>query len=74
MEIDNYMSPTEAAHRWNLPVKTVREKLNTKRRASALEEEIKEGLLKGFIPPEGKSTTWIISVKAMEKWYGTEPK
>lgn len=74
MDINNYMSPTEAAYRWNLPVKTVREKLNADRRPIALEQEIKDGLIKGFTLPEGKSTTWIISVRAMEKWYGPEPK
>lgn len=73
MDINNYMSPAEAAHRWGLSINTVRANLKWNRRPE-LAKEVEQGLLKPFTPPEGKSATWIISVKAMEKWYGPEPK
>lgn len=74
MEIDNYMTPTEAAYRWNIPERTLREKFVMSRREHLIKEEIRQGLIKYFVKPEGKRGEWIISVQAMEKWYGPEPK
>ena len=71
--IKDYMSPAEAAYRWDLSINTLRQRLNINRHPS-LKEDINENLVKGFTLPEGKSITWIISVKAMEKWYGPEPE
>ena len=71
--IDDYMSPAEAAFRWGLSINTVRANLKWNRRPE-LKYEIEQGLLKSFTPPNGANATWIISVKAMEKWYGKEPK
>lgn len=74
MEINNYMTPAEAAFRWGIPERTLREKFIMSRREHLIKEEISQGLIKYFVKPEGKRGEWIISVKAMEKWYGPEPK
>lgn len=73
MEIDNYMTPSEASYRWGIPERTLREKFVMSRREHLIKEEINQGLIKYFVKPEGKRGEWIISVKAMEKWYGPEP-
>lgn len=72
-EIYNYMSVSEAAYRWNINERTLKEKLNIKRRPS-LKEELEEGVVKYFKAPNSKKGNWIISIKAMEKWYGPEPR
>ena len=71
--IDNYMTLKEAAWRWNIDPRTLREKLNIKRRP-ALQKDLDEGLVKYFKLPEAKYGDWIISRDAMESWYGLEPE
>jgi len=71
--IDDYMTVKEAAFRWGVEARTLRERLNAKRRPAVM-EEMEQGLLKYFKSPEAKYGDWIISREAMEKWYGEEPK
>lgn len=72
--IDDYMTVKEAAYRWGVELRTLRERLNAKRRPNAIKEEIERGLIKYFKAPDSKYGDWIISCEAMEKWYGKEPK
>lgn len=72
MDINNYMTPQEAADRWQLPVRTVRQRLDIKRHP-ALIDDLNQGTVKGYKSPGSKITNWIISTRAMEKWYGPEP-
>ena len=76
MEIDHYMTPTEAAFRWGLPTSTMQERLKgrTNRMAVELQQMKEEGLIKYFKLPNAKRGEWIISTQAMVKWYGPEPK
>lgn len=71
--IDDYMSPSEAAYRWSIPLETLKNKLKPSVNKN-LEEAIKSGIVKSFKHPEGKRNEWIISVSAMEMWYGKEPE
>ena len=71
-QIDNYMSVSESANRWGLSVDTVRNKIkpSVKGTWAQTEELINEGLVKFFQAPGGQKKDWIISVQAMEKWFG----
>lgn len=71
--IDDYMTVKEAAYRWGVELRTLRERLNAKRRPVVL-EEIECGLIKYFKAPDSKYGDWIISKQAMQKWYGQEPE
>lgn len=71
MNINNYMTVKEAAHRWGVKVPALREKLNLQRRPE-LQKEIDCGLVKYFKADGAAYGDWIISKKAMEKWYGEE--
>lgn len=42
--IDDYMTVKEAAYRWGVELRTLRERLNGKRRPDALKEELEHGL------------------------------
>lgn len=72
MNINNYMTVKEAAQRWGVKVPALREKLNIQRRPE-LQKEIDGGLVKYFKADGAAYGDWIISKKAMEKWYGQEP-
>lgn len=72
-EINNYMTPAEAAHRWGLKQETVKSKLKPSLYKN-LDQMIEDGLIKSFQKPGGQRKEWIISVQAMEKWYGPEKK
>ncbi|ETT80931.1 MULTISPECIES: helix-turn-helix domain-containing protein [Viridibacillus] len=73
MDINNYMTPTEAAYRWGISYNTLQERFKDSRRnEEEIQAFINEGLLKYFVKPEGKRGEWIISTTAMEKWYGEE--
>lgn len=76
MDINNYMSPTEAAFRWGIPTPTMQERLKgrTNKMTNELQQMKEEGLIKHFKLPDAKRGEWIISTTAMEKWYGPEPK
>lgn len=70
-EIDNYMLIQEAAEKWGKPVDTVKNKL----KPSVVGEEsikkmIDDGLIKYYSKPGSTAKNWIISVPAMEKWFG----
>jgi hypothetical protein len=69
-KIDDYMTPSEAAHRWGLPQETVKSRLKPALYKKQIDEMLEEGLIKSFQKPDGQRKEWIISVKAMEKWFG----
>lgn len=71
-EIDKYMIVAEAAERWGLPIDTVKNKLkpSVKGTWTQTEKMIEEGLLKYYQNPGKKQKIWIISMAAMEKWFG----
>lgn len=72
MKINNYMTPSEAAHRWGINTETLKNKLKPSLNKNEIMQMKKEGLIKSFIEPGKRNRSWIISVKAMEKWYGKE--
>lgn len=69
-EIDNYMTPAEAAYKWGLNPETVKSRLKPSLYEKQIEEMVDQGLIKYFQHPEGKRKEWIISTQAMEKWFG----
>jgi hypothetical protein len=69
-EIDNYMTPAEAAHRWGVPQDTVKSRLKPSLYEKQINEMLDDRLIKCFQKPDGQRKEWIISVKAMEKWFG----
>lgn len=71
MPINNYMTVKEAAYRWGIEPRTLREKLNIQRRPS-LQKDLDEGIVKYFKVPGAKQGDWIISTDAMLTWYGEE--
>lgn len=72
MEIDNYMTIAEAAYRWGKKQETVKNKLKPSLNKEEIEQMEREGLIKSFVEPGKSKRSWIISVQAMEKWYGKE--
>lgn len=76
MNIEDYMTPTEAAFRWGLPTSTMQERLKgrTNKMTLELQQMKEEGLIKYFKLPDAKRGEWIITSQAMEKWYGAEPE
>lgn len=74
-EIDNYMTPAEAAFRWGISIETLKNKLKP---SVSSDEEIRsmieQGLIKYFVKPGGKNKQWIISTKAMYEWFGKPKK
>lgn len=71
MNINNYMTVKEAAYRWNVDARTLREKLNIQRRP-ALQKDMDNGLVKYFKAPDSKQGEWMITRRAMRMWYGEE--
>lgn len=67
------MTVKEAAYRWNIEYRTLREKLNITRRPS-LQKDLDKGIVKYFKTPDTKQGDWIISTDAMRIWYGNEPQ
>ena len=76
-EIDQYMTPAEAAYKWGIPRETLKNKYSpsmlSEKQVADLQRMINEGLIKFFLPPNGKRKEWIISREAMYFWFG-EPK
>lgn len=71
MDIDNYMTVAEAAHRWGLSQETVKNKLKPSVVGQkTIDDMIKKGLIKYFQKPGGKRKEWIVSRRAMEIWFG----
>ncbi len=65
------MSPSEAAHRWGVSLETVKNKLKPSVVGQeSIDRLIDQGLIKYFQKPDGKRKEWIISVQAMEYWFG----
>lgn len=71
--INDYMTRTEAAHRWGLSENTLKERLKT-RNAHNLEPHIAKGRIKQFKVPGALRGEWIITRELMEIWYGPEPE
>jgi len=71
--IDNYMTPNEAAYRWGINQETVKNKLKPSLNKDEITQMEKDGLIKSFVRPGGKRKEWIITEKAMFQWFG-EPK
>lgn len=70
-EIDKYMSVAEAADRWGIPQETLKNKLKPSVVGQkAIDDMIDAGLIKYYQRPGSNRKDWIISVGAMEKWYG----
>ncbi|WP_338657344.1 DNA-binding protein (plasmid) [Sporosarcina psychrophila] len=68
--INDYMTPEEAAHRWRIPPETVKNKTKpSTANQEEIEQMIKNGLIKYFQKPGGKRKEWIISTAAMEFWF-----
>ena len=72
MDIQNYMTPNEAAFRWGVNTETVKNKLKMSLNKDEIELMQKEGLIKSFIEPGKKNRSWIVTTQAMEKWFGKE--
>lgn len=72
MDINDYMTPAEAAYRWGIKQEALKERLKPSRNKEKIDNFIKRGLIKRFIKPGGTRSEWIISVDAMELWYGKE--
>ena len=75
MDINKYMTISEAAHRWGIPTNTVKNKL----KPSVVGEDkinkmVKKGLIKYFIHPNSKRRDWIISDDAMKEWFPNNDK
>lgn len=71
MNIDNYMTPNEAAHRWGVKIETLKERLKPSRNKH-LEDLIDKGLIKYYKHPDRARGEWILSREFMEKYYGKE--
>ncbi|MDY0395455.1 DNA-binding protein [Virgibacillus halophilus] len=65
------MTPNEAAYTWGINQETVKNKLKPSIVGQdTLDEMIRKGLIKYFLHPNGKRKEWILSIEAMEKWFG----
>ncbi|KEK22140.1 hypothetical protein [Bacillus gaemokensis] len=73
-EIQNYMTPAEAAYRWGVARETLRDKYNpskmTEEKRANIQSLLDEGLIKYFLHPKGQRKEWIISQQAMVIWFG----
>ncbi|MGA4466555.1 DNA-binding protein [Bacillus bombysepticus] len=73
-EIENYMSPAEAAYKWGIKRDTLKNRYSpsmlNEEQKKELQRMIDEGLIKFFLPPNGTRKDWIISRTAMFKWFG----
>ena len=75
-EIDKYMTVSEAADRWGIPVETLKNKLKPSVASSWAQTKkmIEEGLLKYYQKDDGGNRKWIISEAAMIRWFGEKRK
>lgn len=71
-EIDKYMTVAEAAARWKISENTVRARLKNREKVyvNAVNEMLRDGLIKYYIKPGGSRRDWIISEDAMFLWFG----
>ena len=70
-KIDDFMTVSEAAYRWNIPLETVKNRLKPSVNKD-LNKMIDEGLVKYFQKPNSRMKSWIISKQAMEIWFGEQ--
>jgi len=71
MNIKNYMTPTEACHRWGIKTTTLSWHL---KKPDTMKVYIDKGWAKSFLKPGGTRKEWIVSVEMMVDLYGKEPK
>ena len=71
MNINDYMTPNEAADRWGIKIEALKERLKPSRNKN-LDELIKDGLIKQYKPIGKQRGEWILSRDFMEKYYGKE--
>ena len=71
-EIDKYMTVAEASERWGIPENTVRARLKNREKVyvNAVNEMLRDGLIKYYVKPGGIRRDWIISEDAMFLWFG----
>lgn len=69
-DIDDYMSPNEAAYRWGINQETVKNKLKPSLNETEITKMEEEGLIKSFVRPGGQRREWIITADAMKHWFG----
>jgi len=71
-EIDKYMTVAEAAARWKISENTVRARLKNREKVyvNAVNEMLRDGLIKYYVKPGGVRRDWIISEDAMFLWFG----
>ncbi|GER73451.1 helix-turn-helix domain-containing protein [Weizmannia acidilactici] len=70
-EIDKYMTVNEAAERWGISKETIKSRLKPSLYpGSQIDDMINAGLIKYYQKPGNQRKEWIISVGAMEKWFG----
>lgn len=70
-EIDNYMTPTEAATKWGVSPTAVRNKLRPSNTPQeTIDDYIHRGLIKYFQKTDGQRKEWIVSRQAMVEWFG----
>lgn len=73
-DIENYMTPNEAAYKWGINQETVKNRLKPSINKDEIKQMEKEGLIKSFVRPDGKRKEWIITSEAMKKWFGEKRK
>lgn len=72
-EINNYMTPNEAAYRYGVKIEALKERLKPSRNKN-LDQFIDDGLIKYFKHPEKARGEWIVSSEFMEKYYKNKCK
>lgn len=73
-EIDKYMTVNEASERYGISADSIKNHLKPSIPSlwKKTEKMIDDGLLKYY--QKGRRKEWIISVDAMEKWFGKKYK
>lgn len=73
-QIDDYMCLGEAAYRWGISTQTLKNRLkpSIKGNEEKIARMVDHGLIKYSVSPLSQQGLWIISVQAMEQWYGKE--
>lgn len=68
-EIEKYMTPAEASHKWGIKRATLKNKISpstlNEEQKEELHKMIEEGLIKFFLAPNGTRKEWIISSDAV---------
>lgn len=70
MEINKYMTPSEACFRWGISATTLSWHLTNEEKMNAY---IEKGWAKFFLKPGGKRKEWILSEKLLKELYGEAP-